>query len=208
MDKLQVSFQVHFPGASPEDKTVPCRNSPSGESLHIMNGGEKTCFNFCNFRFSVSTSERLSVGFVYSTLKSVGNSCYFGRLQAMCRVIFLQQHWVSFISIPKIFPSFCKGSIYLSLPLLFPWCLLLSLSYYPIEVSQTTGRFPNTQFEALWSTRNFLADPTEARMRFSSYAQVFLAKGLATGWWFPLATLGKRDGNRKSPGIEEGCVLS
>lgn len=116
MDKLQVSFQAHFPGASPEDKTVPCRNSPSGESLHITNGGEKTCFNFCNFRFSVSTSERLSVGFVYSTLKSVGNSCYFGRLQAMCRVIFLQQHRVSFIPIPKIFPSFCKGSIYLSLP--------------------------------------------------------------------------------------------
>lgn len=157
---------------------------------------------------SAQGSERLSVGFVYSTMKSVGNSCYFGRLQAMCRVIFLQQHWVSFISIPKIFPSFCKGSIYLSLPPLFPWCLLLSLSYCPIEVSQTTGRFPNTQFEALWSTRNFLADPTEARMRFSFYTQVFLAKGLATGWWFPLATLGKRDENRKSPGIEEGCALS
>lgn len=26
------------------------------------------------------------------------------------------------------------------------------------------------------------------------------------GWWFPLAALGKRHGNRKSPGIEEGCA--
>lgn len=108
---------------------------------------------------SAQGSEKLSVGFVYSPLKSVGNSCYFGSLQTMCRVIFLQQHWVSFMPIPKILPSFCKVSIYLSLPLFFPWCLLLSLSYYPTEVSQTTGGFPNTQFEALWSTRKFFGRP-------------------------------------------------
>lgn len=94
---------------------------------------------------SAQRSEKLSVGFVYSPLKSVGNSLYFGRLQAMCRVIFLKQHWMSFIPIPKILPSFCKGSIYLSLPPFFfhgAFCSLFHIiplkSHKPQRVSKHT----------------------------------------------------------------------
>lgn len=118
---------------------------------------------------SAQGSEKLSVGFVYILLKSVGNSCYFGRLQTMCRVIFLQQHWVSFVPVPKILPSSCKGSIYLSLPPFSVHGAFCSLFYIiPFKSHRPQGSFQTQNFEASWLIRNLLSDPTEARVKFSS----------------------------------------
>lgn len=128
-------------------------------------------------------SEKLSVGFVYSLLKSVGNSCYFGRLQAMCRVIFLQQHWVSFFPIPKSSPLPAKAASTCHSLLFFFHGAFCSLFYIiPFKSHKPQGSFQTHNFKDLWSIRNLLADPTEARMKFSSCTQVFLVKGLAAGF--------------------------
>lgn len=92
--------------------------SPSGGCLCITKRGGKTC-SIQFLQFSAVCCEKLLVGFVYGPLKSVGNSCYFGRLQAMRGVIFLQQHWVSFVTTPASIPSCCKGQ-HLPVPPSFP----------------------------------------------------------------------------------------
>lgn len=133
VDELQVSFQVHFPGASPKDEIVACRNGPSGDSLHITNGGEKICFSSCNFWYSVSTGKwKTLCGFFHSLLKSVGNSCYFGRLQGN----FLAAALGEFYSNPKNSPFLLQRQHLPVTPsFFFPWFLLHSLLYYPIKIS-------------------------------------------------------------------------
>lgn len=108
VDKLQVSFQSHYPGASPK--------SYHAEMAHLGNPGisQKEEKRFASILaifscLSAQGSEKLFVGFVYRPLKSVGNSCYFRMLQAICKVIFSQQHWVNFIPIPESIPSSCDG---------------------------------------------------------------------------------------------------
>lgn len=96
---------------------------------------------------SAQGSKKLFVDLVYSPLKSVGTSCYFGTLQAIHRVIFLQP-----ILVLETIPTSCEGEHPPTAP---SSCRAFHSAFQigrvsPIKVSDFPqwylqgGRFPNT----------------------------------------------------------------
>lgn len=105
---------------------------------------------------SVKRREKLFVGFVYSPLKSVGNSCYSGRFQALCDFLAAALGELCFHLRKHLLLLQSPASTHRSL--LPPPCLLLSLLLStrvllkcPVSPYGTHRSFPNAIFSLVFN---------------------------------------------------------